>query len=428
MTPTPESTLERANVESKAPRKHSGTREAWTTLIGAFLLQFCVVGPVMSFGVFQDFYSTEFLKSQSASNISWIGGLQLFLYLGCGTLGGKLYDSGYCRETLICGSLLFVFNFFMLSITEPGHYYQVFLCQGLGMGIGAAMVYVPTFTVVSAHFKSQRALAMGILSASSPLGTIIFTILLNQMIYHGPGFAWAIRTGAFLVLGCFVASQFLITILEPAPSSPGLQPDGELIKSITGLPYLLTLLAGFTAQLGTLFPTFYLQIFAQTHGFSKPLTFYTPVIMNVATILGRIIPNFAADRWGTVEVYIVCLAANGIVGFGMLGAGKTAGLICFSVFFGFFFGSSISLYLPVVSVLVPREAQMGRIMGIALFPVGISSLIGPPIAGRILGSEMAWWKAIVLSSVVLLTSSVILTIARIVHVRHTILAVSMTAP
>jgi hypothetical protein len=43
--------------------------------------------------------------------------------------------------------------------------------------------------------------------------------------------------------------------------------------------------------------------------------------------------------------------------------------------------------------------DMGKRMGIALAPIGVATLIGPPITGAILGKDYAWWKAIVFSSV-----------------------------
>ncbi|KAJ7099927.1 MFS general substrate transporter [Mycena belliarum] len=393
-------------------------RHAWSTLLGAFLLQFCVVGPVMAFGVFQDFYLAGFLSSYSASDISWIGSVQLFLDLGCGALSGKLYDSGHCRAAVICGSALFAFSFFMLSLTQAGHYYQVFLAQGLGMGIGIALIFVPTCTLVSQHFKAHKALAMGILSASAPMGGVIFTIMLNQMIHHGPGFRWAVRAAAFLATGCFIAANGLITMLPPPPPTTAAHPELSLVKSIANIPFSLTVFAGGVAQLGTLFPTFYLQTFAQTHNFSSALTFYAPVILNVSTILGRIIPNVFADRWGALEVYIVCVGANGLIGFVMLGSNHTAGLVLFSVFFGFFFGSTISLYLPVVAGLVPREADMGIIMGIAVVPVGIASLIGTPIAGAIIGPQLVWWKGIIFASIVLVVASALLLLAKVLQSRR----------
>ena len=68
----------------------------------------------MSFGVFQDFYSTFWLSTYSSSTISWIGSTQLFLELACAPVGGKLWAepnwSGSaewltCRLKIWCRSL-----------------------------------------------------------------------------------------------------------------------------------------------------------------------------------------------------------------------------------------------------------------------------------------------------------------------------------
>lgn len=50
---------------------------------------------------------------------------------------------------------------FMLSLADPEKYYQVFLAQGPGMGIGAGMMYMPALTVQVHHWRHHRALAMG---------------------------------------------------------------------------------------------------------------------------------------------------------------------------------------------------------------------------------------------------------------------------
>lgn len=50
----------------------------------------------------------------------------------------------------------------MVSITKPHHYYQVFLSQGLGMGIGTGFMLIPTLSVISHYFRRRRGLAQGI--------------------------------------------------------------------------------------------------------------------------------------------------------------------------------------------------------------------------------------------------------------------------
>ena len=88
-----------------------GALRAWCTVAGAFLLQFYAVGVVTAFGVFQDYYTTTWLNNYSASAISWIGGVQYFLVLGCAPAGGKLFDAGYIRSSVVSGSLLSSFRF-----------------------------------------------------------------------------------------------------------------------------------------------------------------------------------------------------------------------------------------------------------------------------------------------------------------------------
>lgn len=44
-----------------------------------------------AFGVFQDYYTSTYMPNSSASAISWIGGVQIFLELILGPIGGWLY-------------------------------------------------------------------------------------------------------------------------------------------------------------------------------------------------------------------------------------------------------------------------------------------------------------------------------------------------
>lgn len=106
------------------------------------------------------------------------------------------FDSGHFRLPVLFGSSLYVFRFGLVlclicTWTQllvqllhvvtctwtkflPGdHYhlglafndalmldYQVFLSQGIGMGIGAGLIFLPTSAVITQHFVSNRALAM----------------------------------------------------------------------------------------------------------------------------------------------------------------------------------------------------------------------------------------------------------------------------
>ena len=78
----------------------------------------------------------------------------------------------------VTGSILQVMSMFMLSLTSRGQYYQVFsdvscvsfilivfqvfLAQGVGMGLGQSLLFLPSITIIGQHFKRRRALATGI--------------------------------------------------------------------------------------------------------------------------------------------------------------------------------------------------------------------------------------------------------------------------
>lgn len=59
------------------------------------------------------------------------------------------------------------------------------------------------------------------------------------------------------------------------------------------------------------FPAFYIQLFARTHGLEANLSFYSLAIMNAASVFGRVLPNWAADKWGKLEVFVPCATLGG---------------------------------------------------------------------------------------------------------------------
>lgn len=87
------------------------------------------------------------------------------------------------------------------------HILQLFLSQGLGMGIAMGLIYSPSFSVISHHFRRRRSFAMGIVASGAAIGAIFQTIMLNYL-FDSLGFANAIRANAslnacMLIVACF---------------------------------------------------------------------------------------------------------------------------------------------------------------------------------------------------------------------------------
>ncbi|KAL1743349.1 major facilitator superfamily domain-containing protein [Schizophyllum fasciatum] len=433
-----------------------GKWKAWSTVIGAFLIQFYVVGILTGFGVFQEFYTTEWLPKYTTSDISWIGGVQYMFELGLGPVAGRLYDEGYGRLSTLIGSFISMFryrqhnllhaiqltlnrdltcSFFMLSIVQPNQYYQVFLVQGVGMGLGLMFVFGTTMTMVSQHFKTQRALAMGIVAASAPLGSIMYTILLNHLFHGSVGFAWGMRYVAFATLGCFVVGNLMLhspikgmraaARQRRALKKIALKTDGADAAAATATeaplwdaPFVLTMVSAFLWSLGATPPNFYMQLYAEMHGVNQQLCFYSFAILSFASIFGRILPGWMSDRWGAANVFIPSLFMVAVISFAMFGCGHPVGLVIFALVFGYFFGTVIAMYMPMVASMTPEGAGMGRRLGVSLTPVGVGSFVGPPMVGAILGPDYAWWKTIVFSGIMVMSACAFNVAALVIHRRR----------
>lgn len=86
-----------------------------------------------------------------------------------GAVTGPIYDRGYIRELLIAGTFFTVFGIMMLSLAET--FYQVLLAQGICVGIGGALLYVPSISMVATTFTKRRTLAVFLTSSGNAVGT-----------------------------------------------------------------------------------------------------------------------------------------------------------------------------------------------------------------------------------------------------------------
>jgi hypothetical protein len=94
----------------------------------------------------------------------------------------------------------------MLSLAKPHQYYQIFLAQGIGMGIGMGLLFLPAISVTSHYFRKRRAAAMGVVLSGKYLTYFTCTHLTSLQ---------ARRSVQLSTLSC------LITCSTGAPASRG---------------------------------------------------------------------------------------------------------------------------------------------------------------------------------------------------------------
>lgn len=372
-----------------------GGLQGWLTLLGVWIVQFVTFGYTNAYGVYNDFYVREYLSPKYASSeISWIGSVQLLLVLSSGLVTGRAFDSGYFYPLMYGGSALFVFCLFMLSITKPEQYYQVFLCQGLGLGLAIGITYVPCLGVLSHYFRRRRALILGIASSGSAVGGIIHPIMLNKLFYGAAGFHQGVRASAALNLGLLAFACLLMRTRLPPKQARGPSVVQQFWNFIHDPAYVIMVFGTVVTICGIFFPIFFVQLKAVVNGLDPNVAFYTLAVLNTASTVGRIVPNFIVGRFGVFNVVIPCVAACAILNFCALAVNDAAGTIIFAIMFGFFSGAYIGLLAPMISSLARNDAEIGARMGICFTFTGMGGLVGTPIAGALLTSHYIWWRPI----------------------------------
>ncbi|KZW01190.1 MFS general substrate transporter [Exidia glandulosa HHB12029] len=403
------------DIEGAPSRTLDGGRRAWSTVVGAWFLFAATFGNVSIFGVFEDYYVREYLSNYSASDIAWIGSVQVCLLHAVGLVAGKLFDDGYFHHLEIGGGILYIFSFFMLSLAEPQQYYQVFLAQGIGAGIGLGLVFLPAAAVISHHFDRRRALAVGIVYSGSSVGGVILPIMMNHLL-PSVGFGTAVRALGGLLAGCLVVGNLLVRT-NPPPKEDGSAdagPQPTFFSFLKDIPFLFMVIASGLVSLAFYIPIFFLQLDAVLHGVNPNFAFYLLPALYAASFPGRILPNFLADRFGIFNIQILCGFCCAAVVLGMLGINdsRPGPPLIIAIFYGFFTGALVSLTTPLIVAMSDNVNEIGMRIGLVFLSIGLASLLGSPIAGWLLTSHYDWWKATTFSAVLFVASAIVFLPAR----------------
>jgi MFS family permease len=146
---------------------------AWTQVLMGHLLVINGFGYISSFGFFQAYYATTL--NRPASDISWVGSVQMFLLFLIGTFSGRAMDAGFFRSLIVAGCSMQLVGVFATSFSTK--YWQLFLAQGITQGIGNGLLFTPTVALVSTYFDKNRTIALGVCACGAPVGGVIFPIV-----------------------------------------------------------------------------------------------------------------------------------------------------------------------------------------------------------------------------------------------------------
>ncbi|OTA23885.1 hypothetical protein BTJ68_13046 [Hortaea werneckii EXF-2000] len=359
----------------------NGGFTAWLQVACGFCMFFNSWGLINAFGVWQDYYSTTLIPSRSNSNISWIGSIEAFLLCCCTIFAGPLFDRGYARQLVWAGSFMVVFGLMMVSLCDK--YWQLMLSQGLCMGIGAGGLFITSVAIIPSYFTTKRSFAIGIAASGSSLGGILYPIIFHRL-QPQIGFGWATRVCAFIALATLIVPCLGIRTRTLPP------PRKKLVdfSGFRELPFTLFCIAAFVGFIGLYVPFFYIEIFAgEKAGLTSNLAFYMLPVLSAGSIVGRILPAFAADIMGPLNILSICTIVAGILGFCWIAVHHAlGGFVVWALLYGAFSGAFVSLQPSTVVSITDDMSTVGGRLGMNTFCAALGILVGNPIAGVIVDS------------------------------------------
>ncbi|KAI0401425.1 MFS transporter, MCP family, solute carrier family 16, member 10 [Xylaria palmicola] len=368
-----------------AIRNEKEDKKAWFNVLGGFLVFLNIWGLPNAFGAFQSFYALQYLPNYSSSAISWIGTLQGALLILLGLISGPLTDLGYYRVLLYAGSLLTVIGLMTLSLSTE--YYQIFLSQGVCVGVGCGLLYVPTLSLVGDTFKARRAMAMGLVTSGIGLGGVIYTIVFLQLIPK-LGFPWTVRIIGFICLFAYLLAIPALSVHSKKASGRARTLfDPSVLRDV---PFLCFALAQFFIFLGYLVPLFYIPTYAETVlKTSNSLSLYLLVVCQAASLFGRLTASIPAQRFGVMLVWVFSCIISSVLCFTWIASDSLPAFIAFCVLYGYFSGALISLPPSIFPVLCPDPGTLGSRMGLSWTSSAVSFLVGAPVGGALIDIQTA---------------------------------------
>ncbi|KAF2709572.1 MFS general substrate transporter [Pleomassaria siparia CBS 279.74] len=410
---------EEAVLEPALPPPPDGGLHAWLKVFGGFLVYINIWGFTLTYGAFQAYYKSDLLASSNPSAISWIGTVQAWLLIMVGVLSGPLFDRGYFRSMLYLGNFLVVFGIMMLSLCKE--YWQVFLAQGICMGLGAGLLYIPSLALVSIWFDRKRALAMGVVMSGIAVGGVVYISMFDRLTISA-GFPWTIRAMGFIAL---FAALLSFPALLSGSSVLARPRKARRLFDATALKdrlFVIFTCCTFLNFLGYIIPYFYIPTYARDSlGTSDSLALYMLVMSVAASFFGRLGSGVAAHYMGSIITWMLCAFGSGILSLCWISIKTEGAFIAFSILWGFLSAGLVTLPSAAFASISPDLSRLGTRLGMSWSVSSIATLIGAPIAGALLKTKDGKLDFIgvqIWSGVCLLAGAVCLGVLWVQTVKH----------
>jgi MFS family permease len=200
-------------------------RYAWVVVWSTFASLAVIFGVSYSFASFFGSFASEFAAQRA--DVALVFGLSGLIYFVLGVGGGMLADRFGPR--LVCCAGMACIAAGLLATSFAQSMATVYLTYGVGIGVGIALVYIPSIACVQPWFTTRRGLAAGIASAGIGAGTLVVPLLATTAI---GALQWrdALRVMALGVLVLGLGATLVLRRAPMARASAGAPVAGSSLR------------------------------------------------------------------------------------------------------------------------------------------------------------------------------------------------------
>ncbi|GDX57938.1 MFS transporter [Comamonadaceae bacterium] len=394
MTNTPASGLTPAQPVPQEPPY------AWVVVWACFGSLAVIFGVSYSFAAFFASFAAEFAAQRA--DVALVFGLCGLIYFVLGVGGGMLADRFGPRAVCMTGMACIAAGLLGTSLAKSMA--TVYLCYGVGIGIGIALVYTPSIACVQPWFTRRRGLAAGIASAGIGAGTLVVPLLASGAI------AWlqwrdALRVMALavLVLGLGCAALMRRAPVASATSGGAKLPlPGYTLREALHSRIFWWLYLGAVLAAPSMFVPFaHVSAAARDAGINTAQAVGLVGLIGIGSLVGRLVIGALADRLGRTLTLVLMQGAMGATYLLWAGAASYPMFALFALCFGLSYGGIVSL-LPALCMDFFGARAVASIIGMLYSGAALGNLLGPVLAGLVFDHTGSYglviWACLALSA------------------------------